>query len=64
MTGTIKTINAEKGYFFILGEDQKTYFGHRSALKNCDIAELAKGREVTFEDAEGAKGPRAEDVYV
>jgi CspA family cold shock protein len=64
MTGVIKSINADKGFFFILGEDKKTYFGHRSALKNCDIAELAKGREVQFEDVDAEKGPRAEDIYV
>jgi CspA family cold shock protein len=64
MTGTIKSINAEKGYGFILGEDGKEYFFHCSALRNCQLGGLEKGRDVTFEDAEGSKGPRAEDVYV
>jgi CspA family cold shock protein len=64
MTGTIKNANAEKGYGFILGKDGRDYFFHSSALKNCSMSDLERGREVTFEDAEGSKGPRAEDVYV
>lgn len=64
MTGTIKNVNMDKGYGFINGEDKKEYFFHRSALKNCSLGDLEKGREVTFEDAEGSKGPRAEDIYI
>ena len=64
MTGTIKTINMEKGFGFIIGEDGKEYFFHRSGLKNAQLSDLERGTEVTFEDAEGAKGPRAEDIYV
>ena len=64
MTGTIKTLLTEKGCGFIKGEDGVDYFFHRSALKNVSFDELERGREVTFEDAEGEKGPRAEDVYV
>lgn len=64
MTGTIKTLNKEKKFGFIAGEDGIDYFFHASNLKNCGFEELTRGREVTFEDAEGSKGPRAEDVYV
>lgn len=64
MTGVIKNVNKEKNYGFIKGEDGKEYFVHSSALKNCTMDDLEPGREVTFEDAEGPKGPRAEDVYV
>jgi len=64
MTGTIKTLHAAKGFGFILGEDKKEYFFHRTAVKNAEFGGLSEGQEVTFEDAEGAKGPRAEDVYV
>ena len=64
MTGIIKTINKDKGYGFIAGENGAEYFFHRSALKNVAFEQLEKGREVTFEDAEGTKGPRAEDIYV
>ena len=64
MTGVIKNVYAEKGYAFIKGEDGKEYFMHKSALKNAKIEDVGQGQEVTFEDAEGSKGPRAEDVYV
>lgn len=64
MNGTVKHFYPEKGYGFIKGEDGKEYFFHRSACKNVDAATLKDGDEVTFEDAEGAKGPRAEDVYI
>ena len=64
MTGTVKKFDSTKGYGFIKGEDDKEYFFHRSALKNIDPSELEIGREVTFEDSEGSKGLRAEDIYV
>ena len=64
MNGTIKKIVGDKGFGFIVGEDGKEYFFHQSALKNCRLTDLNVGRDVTFEDAEGSKGPRAEDVYV
>jgi cold shock CspA family protein len=64
MTGTIQSIHKDKGFMFILGTDNKQYFAHRSALKNCSLEELARGQEVTFEDVMADKGPRAEDIYV
>lgn len=64
MTGTVKSINKVKGFGFILAENSAEYFFHRSALKNISFEDLERGREVTFEDAEGTKGPRAEDIYV
>lgn len=64
MTGMIKTLNKGKGFGFITGEDHKDYFFHRSQVKNAQFEELEVGQEVTFEDSEGEKGPRAEDVYV
>lgn len=64
MTGTIKTIQPDRGFGFILGEDGKEYFFHFTALKNVAIGTLQRGQEVTFEDAYGQKGPRAEDIFV
>jgi CspA family cold shock protein len=64
MTGTIKVINHGRGFGFIKGEDGREYFFHASALKNAVFMDLMEGQEVTFEDSEGAKGLRAEDVYV
>lgn len=64
MTGKVKNVHPDKGFGFIQGENGTEYFFHRSAVKNCTFEELKAGREVTFEDSEGTKGPRAEDVYV
>lgn len=64
MTGTIKRLLTDKGCGFIRAKDGREFFFHKSALKNCRYDELEEGREVTFEDSEGEKGPRAEDVYV
>jgi CspA family cold shock protein len=64
MDGKVTRIMLEKRFGFIRGQDRKEYFFHASALKNCTIEELEVGRDVTFEDAEGEKGPRAEDVYI
>ena len=64
MTGKIKNLTKEKGFGFILGEDGNEYFFHHTALKNCKMDDLERGREVTFEETEGTKGPRAEDVFV
>ena len=64
MTGKIKRIVADRGFGFILGSDKKEYFFHSKALKNIKFEDLRAEMEVTFEDSEGTKGPRAEDVYV
>lgn len=64
MTGTIKTLLKDKRCGFIQGEDKRDYFFHQSALKNTEYDKLQLGDDVTFEDSEGAKGLRAEDVYV
>jgi CspA family cold shock protein len=64
MTGQIKKLIKDKKCGFIRGENNKDYFFHASTLKNARYEELGEGQEVTFEDAEGVKGPRAEDVFV
>jgi CspA family cold shock protein len=64
MTGVVKRLNKNQGFGFIRGEDGKEYFFHRSALKNIDVNTIVEGQEVTFEETEGPKGLRAEDVYV
>lgn len=64
MTGTIKKLIKDKKCGFIRGDDNVDYFFHKSAVKNAEFEDLGEGQEVTFEDAEGQKGPRAEDVYV
>jgi len=64
MTGTIKRLIQDKQFGFIRDEKGKEYFFHSSGLKNAQFAALQEGQEVTFEDTDGVKGPRAEDIYV
>lgn len=64
MNGKVSRIIADKGFGFIKGEDGKDYFAHRTAFKNINFAEVNEGDKVEFEPSEGAKGPRAEDIYV
>lgn len=64
MRGVIKTLNKDKGFGFIRGTDNLEYFFHRTAVKNGDFEGLEKNQSVEFEPGEGAKGPRAEDIYV
>lgn len=63
MKGKIKMTKLDKGFGFIEAEDGAEYFFHKSALQNVKFEELSRGREVEFEVGEGAKGPRAEDIY-
>jgi len=64
MEGTIKKLLEDKRCGFITGRNGQDYFFHQSALKNIEYADLEEGLDVTFEDGEGIKGPRAEDIYV
>lgn len=64
MKGKIKKLIEDKRIGFITGDDGTDYFFHQSALKNITYEDLETGQEVEFEDADGAKGPRAEDIFV
>lgn len=64
MTGTIKKLFNEKGFGFIRTSHGQEFFFHQSALKNAKFDQLEVGQEVEFEESEGTKGPRAEDIFV
>lgn len=64
MNGTIKRVVKDKGFGFIRDAKGIEYFFHSSAVKNASFDEVVEGRTCTFEDAQGPKGPRAEDVYL
>jgi len=58
-TGQVKFFNDEKGFGFIVdNEDQKEYFVHVSGCND----EIEKEDEVSFELAEGRKGLNAVNV--
>jgi len=62
MTGTIRTIRADKGFGFIKDPGGKEYFFHRSAVQGEALEDLREGDSVEFDVGEGPKGPRAENV--
>lgn len=58
-TGKIANIN-DRGFGFIAQEGQeKDLFFHMNELQNVEFDELREGDEVTFEVAQGDKGPNA-----
>ena len=60
MKGIVKWYNASKGYGFLLGEDGKEVFVHRSALPM--DASLNEGDAVEFEVETSDRGPQAKNV--
>ena len=57
--GTVKFFNDSKGFGFIVDQEtEKEIFVHVSGL----VDEVKENDEVTFDVAEGRKGPNAVDV--
>ena len=56
--GTVKFFNEAKGFGFIKKEDGKEVFVHSSGI----IDKIRENDNVTFEVAEGKKGPNAVNV--
>lgn len=62
MTGTIKTLT-DRGFGFISREgEEKDLFFHSKELVGVTFDELKVGDTVTFEVADGEKGPSAVKV--
>jgi CspA family cold shock protein len=62
MTGTIKTIRADRGFGFVADTQGNEYFFHRSAVQGTAFDALKVGDAVEFDQGQGPKGPRAENV--
>ncbi len=60
--GTVKWFNADKGFGFITGEDGVDVFAHFSQIQKDGFKTLEEGERVTFDIAQGAKGPQAENI--
>lgn len=61
--GTVKWFSDEKGYGFITPDDgSKDLFVHYSNIDGDGFRTLTEGQKVTFEAAEGRKGPEATTV--
>ena len=60
MKGTIKWYNTRKGYGFIVGEDGKEVFVHRTAIPM--ETSLNDGDAVEFDIETSDRGPQAKNV--
>lgn len=60
--GTVKRIMRERGFGFILAEDGREIFFHRSELQDVDFDKLEEGDHLEFTVTKGNKGPQAVDI--
>lgn len=58
--GTVKFFNSSKGFGFISDEEGNEFFVHVTGLRE----EIRENDSVTFEIAQGKKGPNAVNVRV
>ena len=61
--GTIKRLT-DKGFGFIDTGSDKDLFFHSSSLEGVSYDELQEGQRVSFNEAQGQKGPCAENVQL
>ena len=64
MNGTVKWFNADKGFGFITDENGKDVFAHYSQINATGFRTLEEGQSVTFDVAQGQKGPQAENIQI
>jgi cold shock protein len=61
--GTVKWFNAEKGFGFITpDEGGADLFVHHSAIQSHGFRTLDENQRVSFDVAQGQKGPQATNV--
>ena len=62
-TGTVKWFNAEKGFGFIAQDGGGAdFFAHYANIATQGFRELQEGQKVSFDIAQGQKGPTAENI--
>ncbi len=62
MNGYVKWFNAEKGFGFIVGEDNNEYFAHFSQIQSEGYRQLDENEEVTFETEQSDRGLQAVNI--
>ena len=60
--GRVKWFNESKGYGFIERDGGSDLFVHFSAIEAEGFKSLSEGDQVSFVEANGAKGPQATQV--
>ena len=61
--GTVKWFNGEKGYGFIEPDDgSEDVFVHYTGIAGSGFRSLEEGEKVSYEVAQGRKGPQAQNV--
>ena len=64
-TGTVKWFSDDKGFGFIMPDDQSPdLFVHHSAIVGELDRSLAEGAKVSYEAEAGDKGPKAANVQL
>ncbi|GAA3231885.1 cold-shock protein [Oerskovia jenensis] len=62
-TGTVKWFNAEKGFGFIAPSDGTSdVFAHYSEITSSGFRSLEENQSVSFDVAQGPKGPQATNI--
>ncbi len=62
-TGTVKWFSDDKGFGFITpSEGGRDLFVHFSGINGDGYRSLAEGAQVTYEEEQGDKGPKAVNV--
>lgn len=57
--GTVKRIMRERGFGFILAEDGREIFFHRTELQDIEFDDIGEGDQLEFTIVKGKKGPQA-----
>jgi len=62
MKGVVKWFNESKGFGFITREDGVDVFVHFTDIQDDGFKTLSEGQSVSFDIADGPKGPKAINV--